>query len=143
MKLKMITFAAVLAAASMAAAHAEVSNETVKARMDGMKAIGGAMKTLGGMAGGKMEFDAAAAQAALDTVAMEAAAVPTKFEAQETDPESEAKDDIWANWDDFVAKAGALEAAAKGADGSSAAGLGAAMGAMGGACKACHSAYRL
>lgn len=140
------TLAAVLTGAILstaAIAHADVSNPAVAARMDAMKAIGGSMKTLGDMAKGATDFDAAAAQAALDTVAAKAAEVPALFEAQETDPESEAKPEIWTNWDDFVSKAQAMQAAAEGASIGSAADIGPAMGALGGTCKACHSDYRM
>lgn len=124
-------------------AHAEVSNPAVKARMDAMKAIGGAMKTLSTMAKGEAEFSAEAANAALAIMAEQAAAVPALFEAQEDDPESDAADEIWTNWDDFVAKAKALETAASSANIAGPDDIGAAMGAVGGTCKACHSDYKL
>ncbi|MGH1330389.1 MAG: c-type cytochrome [Paracoccaceae bacterium] len=126
-----------------AIAHAEVQNEAVKARMAAMKAIGGAMKTVGGMAQGKVPFDADAAAAAIAVMEAQSAQVPALFEAEESDPKSEAKPEIWTNWDDFVMKSEALNAAAKAADSSSPEALGASLGAMGGACKSCHTAYRL
>ncbi|MFT6452395.1 MAG: cytochrome c556 [Halocynthiibacter sp.] len=129
--------------ASGANAHEDVKNETVKARMMAMSAIGGAMKTVGGMAQGKVAFDAEAAAAAVAVMEAQSAKVPALFEAQEGDPKSEAKPEIWTNWDDFVAKSNALNAAAKAADTSSVEALGASLGALGGACKACHTAYRL
>ncbi|GAA3860084.1 cytochrome c [Celeribacter arenosi] len=124
-------------------ARADVENPAVMARMDAMKTIGGSLKTLGDMAKGAVAFDAAAANAALDAVEQKAAAVPALFEAQETDPESEAKPEIWTNWEDFVAKSKALEMAAAGATITDQASIGAAMGALGGTCKACHSDYRM
>jgi cytochrome c556 len=125
--------------ASGANAHEDVKNETVKARMMAMSAIGGAMKTVGV----KVAFDAEAAAAAVAVMEAQSAKVPALFEAQEGDPKSEAKPEIWTNWDDFVAKSNALNAAAKAADTSSVEALGASLGALGGACKACHTAYRL
>lgn len=133
--------AALIATATLA--HAEVTNPAVKARMDAMGAIGGSMKTLGGMAKGSMEFDAAQAQAAIDTIAENAAMVPALFEANETDPESEAAPAIWTNWDDFLMKSNALTTAAQGVTITDQASIGAAMGAIGGTCKACHSDYKL
>lgn len=129
--------------ASGAVAHAEVQNEAVKARMEAMKAIGGAMKTIGGMAQGKVAFDADAAAAAVAVMEAQSAQVPALFEAQESDPKSEAKPEIWTNWDDFVSKSQALNAAAKAADASSPEALGASLGPIGGACKSCHTAYRM
>ncbi|SEK92131.1 c-type cytochrome [Pacificibacter marinus] len=126
-----------------AVAHAAVENTAVQARMDAMKAIGGAMKTLGNMAKGSVDFDATAAEAAVDVVAVQSAMLPTLFEAQETDPMSEAKPEIWTNWDDFVAKANAMTAAAEAVSIVDAGSIGAAMEAIGGSCKGCHSEYRM
>ena len=52
---------------------------------------------------------------------------------------------IWENQADLGAKWSALGEAAKGlqaAAGTDAAAIGAALGAVGGTCKACHDAYR-
>ena len=70
--------------------------------------------------------------------------VPALFETtSNTDPEAEAKDAIWENWDDFVAKAGALQTAAEAGMGvDSPEALAAAMGPLSETCKACHSAYK-
>lgn len=141
---KLLTASAFFLSFSIAAvAHDGVENEVVKARMDAMKEIGGAMKVLGTMAKGAVEFDAVAAQAAVDAVADQSAMVPVLFEAQETDPMSEAKPEIWANWDDFVAKSNALNAAATSVSITDASSIPAALGAMGGSCKDCHTDYRM
>ena len=139
-----IVGAAVVLSVTAAIAHSAVENEAVKARMDSMSTIGMSLKTLGDMAKGTTDFDAAAANAAIDAVAAEAATIPTLFEPQETDPESEALPAIWENWDDFTAKAGDLETAATNASGSIASveDIGAAMQAIGPTCMACHREYR-
>ncbi|MEQ5869719.1 cytochrome c [Sagittula sp. NFXS13] len=123
-------------------AHSEVANPVVKARMAAMSDIGASMKTLGKMVKGETDFDAMAAQAAVDTVAARAEAAPELFEPKETDPESEALPAIWDNWDDFVTKAEALQTTAEGITITAAADLGPAMGQLGDACKACHSKYK-
>jgi cytochrome c556 len=64
------------------------------------------------------------------------------FEANETDPMSDSKAEIWTNWDDFVAKANVLQVAAEGAVITDQASIGAALGAMGKTCGACHKVYR-
>lgn len=141
---KLLTASAFFLSVSVAAvAHGGVENEVVKARMDAMKEIGSAMKVLGTMAKGAVEFDAVAAQAAVDAVADQSAMVPVLFEAQETDPMSEAKPEIWTNWDDFVAKSNALNAAATSVSITDASSIPAALGAMGGSCKDCHTDYRM
>lgn len=130
-------------AAGVAGAKEGVQNPAVKARMDAMAAIGASTRVLGDMAGGKADFDAAKAAEAAAAINATALTVPGLFEAPETDPVSEAKPEIWANWADFVAKTDALAAAAAAVDTSSLDGVKAGMGALGGSCKACHSAYRL
>jgi cytochrome c556 len=114
----------------------------VKARQEVMDANGAAMKTLGGMASGKIAFDAAAAQAAKDSLVADAAKTPDVFKNQATDPASKAKPDIWTSWDDFAAKAKDLGTAAAALDATSLDGVKAGLGAVGGACKACHTAYK-
>ncbi|WP_172297494.1 cytochrome c [Pseudoruegeria sp. HB172150] len=133
---------ATLILAATAAIAAE--NPAVVARQDAMKTIGMSTKVLGDMAKGETAFDAAAAQAAATAMAEQAAMVPALFEPEEDDPDSEAKPEIWANWDDFTAKAADLEAAAASAAGSitTAEDIGAAMQAIGPTCMACHRTYR-
>lgn len=131
------------ALAGVAVAKEGVQNPAVKARMEAMATIGANTKVLGDMAGGKAAFDAARAAEAAAAINATALTVPGLFEAAETDPVSEAKPEIWANWADFVAKTDALAAAAAAVDSSSLEGVQAGMGALGGSCKACHSAYRL
>lgn len=126
-----------------AAFAGKATEPTVKAWQDAMDANGAAAKVLGEMAGGKAAFDAAKAAEAKAALAAEAAKIPDLFKTQASDPESEAKPEIWANWSDFEAKAKALADAANALDVSSAEAIGAGMGAIGGACKACHQSYRM
>lgn len=127
-----------------AVAHSAVENEAVKARMDLMKTIGMNMKTIGDMAKGERNFDAAAATSAAATIAEKAGMIATVFEPEADDPESEAKAEIWTEWDDFTDKAGALEAAAESAAGSldSPDALPMAMANIGPTCGGCHKVYR-
>lgn len=137
--------AAVLSLAAAAAfAHEGVKNEAVMARMMAMKSIGAATKVLGQTAKGEVAFDAAAVEAALATLAEQAAATPALFEAEEDDPKSEAKPAIWSDFADFSVKAMALETAAQGAMGQmrSAEDVGGALREIGATCKGCHQSYR-
>ena len=129
-----------LLVAGAAYAETAATDANVIARQELMKGIGGAMKTLGGMAGGEMAYDAAAAEAAKAVLVANSAEIAAKFEMNAVDPATKAKPEAWANWDDFVAKATALNAAATAMDAASAEGIGAGMGDVGGACKACHMA---
>lgn len=139
-----LVFATAVLAATVSYAEGTRTDPNAIARAQTMDAIGGAMKVLGGMAGGEVAFDAAAAQAAKDAMVAAATAAPEVFKTQgAADPASEAKPEIWANWDDFAVKATALSDAANALDVTSVETIGAGMGALGGACKACHTAYRM
>jgi cytochrome c556 len=141
-KTAVVLFACIASIATVAIA-AEATDPTVKARQELMDVIGASAQTLGKMAQGETPFDAAAAEAAKAAMIEASAGIAAAFEPQATDPATKAKPEIWTNWDDFVAKGEALNAAATAADVSSVEAIGASMGAIGGACKDCHSAYRL
>lgn len=135
--MKMLKSLVVVGVVLGGAAFAETPREEL------MEDIGGVMKTLGQMAKGEVAYDAAAAEAAKATLIEKAGMIPTTFEAPPAEgEETEAKAEIWTNWDDFVGKAGALKAAAEGMDVASAEAIGAGMGTVGGACKDCHTTYR-
>lgn len=113
------------------------------ARQTLMGTIGMNTKVLGDIAGGKVAFDAAAAEAAKAAIVEAAAKIPATFEAQGTDAESKAKPDIWTNWEDFLTKADGLAKAAAALDATTVEGVQAGMAGVGGACKDCHSKYQL
>lgn len=129
--------------AGIATAQDQATDPTVIAQKDLMKSFGAAAKTLGGMASGEVAFDAAAAAAAKAALMDGSAMIPAKFETAGVDPTSKASPEIWAKWDEFVAKANALNAAATALDVASVDGIKAGMGAIGGACKDCHMSYRM
>lgn len=118
------------------------SDPDVVARQELMESNGAAMKVLGGMAAGKVAFDAEAAAKAKEQLAKDAKEITTVFKNQASDPKSEAKAAIWGSWDDFAAKAGDMATAAEALDVSSLDGIKAGLGAIGGTCKACHTAYK-
>lgn len=128
------------------AAYAEgpaATNADVIARQALMKSFGGAAKTLGGMASGEVAFDAAAAEAAKQVLVAGAAEIGAKFTNNAEDPGTKAQPEIWAGWDAFLAKAQGLGTAGAALDVASAETIGAGMGGIGGACKACHTDYRM
>lgn len=132
-----------ICAATVAVAKEGVKNEAVKARQAAMGTLGAQMKTLGGMAKGAVAFDAAAATAAVATIKESASMVPALFEAEETDPLTEAKPEIWMKWDEFTAKSDALVKAAESVDVSTLDGVKAALGQLGGTCQSCHEQFRI
>jgi cytochrome c556 len=129
--------------AGIAFAEVEATDPLVIVQKDLMKSFGRAAKALGGMASGEVAYDATAAEAAKATLVAGSADIHVKFEKAGSDPASEAKPEIWTNGDDFVAKATALNAAATALDVASADGIKAGMGAIGGACKDCHTTFRV
>ena len=134
----------IMMAAGIAVAHTNVQNAAVKARMAAMSGMGEELKTLGLMIKGTTRFDMDAARTAANAIAGHAAATPGLFEAEETDPKSEAKASIWTNFDDFTNKALELKTVALGLGNSihSAEDLVPAMSSLWATCKSCHAAYR-
>jgi cytochrome c556 len=121
---------------------ADASDPTVKAWQTLMDGQGASAKILGDMAGGKTEFDAAKAAEAAASLAASSAMIPDVFRTQASDPKSKASPKIWADYSGFEAKAADLMKAAQSMDTSTVEGVGAGMGAIGGACGACHKAYQ-
>ena len=127
----------------LATAKDGVVNEAVKARQAAMGTIAASAKVLGDMVKGAAPFDTATAAEAQAAMAATAATVPDLFRAEDGDPKSKAKPEIWANWSDFKTKADGLYQAAQALDPSTLDGVTAGMGAIGEACAACHKPYRL
>ena len=144
MNLKWLFIPLSLTTATIALAHEDVENPTVKARMMAMTNIVENMRTLGGMAKGVVIFDLEQAKEALADIESIAKTVPRLFESDETHPKSEALPMIWTNFVDFTAKSEALENAAAQALANFSAkdDLVPSMRALGGTCKSCHSTYR-
>ena len=143
MKFAKMIVAGLVLMAGVAYAEGTRTDPNSIARGTLLAAQGAAMKVLGGMAGGEMAYDAAAAEAAKAALVATSGNIAVVFEPNTTDAASEAKADVWTNWDDFAAKAKVLNAAAMALDVSSAESIGAGMGAIGGACKDCHTTYRM
>lgn len=131
----------VAALATAVFAHQGVKNPAVMARMENMSGMQNAMKRLGAMAKQEQAFDAAEAAAQADIIDRLAGEVLQRFEAREDDPKSEAKLEIWENWDDFRKKAERLERVAEPVQFNDVVQLQAWMGELQGACKACHDLY--
>jgi cytochrome c556 len=114
------------------------------ARGELMDTIGKNIGILGDMAGGKAAFDAAAAEGAKAAIVEAAGKIEATFKDQgAADPASAAKPDVWTNWDEFLADAKKLQDAAGAMDVASVESIGAGMGALGGACKDCHTEFRV
>lgn len=104
---------------------------------------------LGSMAQGRAEYDAEAAQVAADHLYHLTRVYNPALWPQGSDNASaentRALPVIWENLEDFAERFGALQSAAEamqGAAGTDLASLQGALGAVGGACAACHDNYR-
>lgn len=135
--------AGLVVAAALAALPLSADEAAIEARMASMKMIGKNIGIVAGMARGRVDFDAAGAQAALAVIAAEAAKAPELFALNVTNSESEALPAIWEKKDEFDAFAIQLAAAAgEGSGVDSLDALGPVLGAVGGTCRDCHNAFR-
>ena len=130
-----------LAATAFAAAHSPIS-----ARQAAMKAVGGQMRTLGGMAQGKIAYDDFAVLSALEIMRDAAVTARPLFPVgTETGEETRAKPEIWAADSDFDARMGQLIASldtALAAEPADLASYRPLFGAIAQNCKGCHEKYR-
>lgn len=129
--------------ATAALAHTGVKNPAVLERMELMKDVKEATGTIGGMVKGEIPFDPDRAAQARAALIEQARAIPAHFEAQETDPKSEARPEIWTDWDGFTKVAMQMEQAARGIDTSTPEGLAKGLKQLGASCAACHEPYRI
>ncbi|NBB98926.1 MAG: cytochrome c [Alphaproteobacteria bacterium] len=148
MAISRIIGSAALVVALAAPALAQ-DNPAVGARQGQFKLYGHNLAVLGGMAQGRMEYDAAMAQTAADNLFHITRHDQSRLWPEGTDSstimETRAKAEIWENLDDFTAKFVALQEASAGLQDVAGNGLDAlrpAVGAVGQACGACHEDYR-
>ncbi|MGR3713668.1 MAG: c-type cytochrome [Shimia sp.] len=124
-------------------------DHAIEARQSQMTLYAFSLGTLGAMAKGEMDYDATAAAAAASNLAaltmLDQSAMWPQGSDSASNDKSAAKADMWANFPDVMAKGKALgdaAAAMNAAAGTDLASLRGAMGPLGGACGACHKAYR-
>jgi cytochrome c556 len=134
----------VVLASPLALAHEEATG-IVKERMDLMDRQKDDMKIIGFMAKGKTPFDGPKAAAAAKDIEDTSAKIPDLFPEGTDGHPSEAKPEIWAEWDEFTGNAKSL--------GEAAAVLAATLDAgaddwkakfqeVSNACKTCHESFR-
>lgn len=144
---------AILAAAILslpaAAFAADPVEDAIAARQGYYKLLGANMGTLAGMAKGKIDYNAEAAQVAADNIV-----TLTTYNIAPLFPAGTSSDDsmntralpkIWQDFPGVGEKAAALGEAAlamQAAAGQGADALGGALGPLGGSCKGCHDTYR-
>lgn len=136
-----------ITSASFAASHASVSNKAVAARHAQMQMISYHTGVLGAIAKGEMEYSSemvdAAATNLRDLAKLNGATMWLPGTEQGAVDGSRAKAEMWTNFPDVIEKITDLANAADAMIGAAdQAAVGAAMGAIGGSCKACHEKYR-
>ena len=129
-------------------ASEEEAVQVAEKRSEAMKSLGRSMRTLKGFVEGRGTAEEAAAAATV--IADAAPTIPSLFPAgtgMAALPDSESKENIWEDWDEFVAsterleeKAAALLAVLGSGDSDR---IGAAFGDLGkNGCGGCHSKFR-
>lgn len=121
--------------------------KAVKYRQAAMTLVGSNFKPMGAMIKGEIPYDAEAfARHASDLAAVSSIDILRGFPADSEGGKSEAKAEIWFEWDDFSAKMDDMKAeAAKLAEvatGGDKAAIKKQFGATGETCKACHKKFK-
>ncbi len=133
-------------ALAFAASATGGGHSPIEQRIAAMKAVGGQMRTLGGMAQGKVDYDDFAALSALEIMRDAAITARPLFPTgTEMGFDTRAKPEIWAEGSDFDAIMGQLIAnldAAIAAEPADLASYRPLFGAIAGTCKSCHEKYR-
>jgi cytochrome c556 len=138
----------ILAVSAVALAVSAAYADPIADRKAIMKERGGLVGGLAKMAKGEVAFDAAAVKQALDGLKANEAKfdVDALFPAGSDKGDTKADPKIWGDMNGFKEAnkklSDAIDAAAA-APAADAAGLGAQVNAIGGACGGCHKAYRL
>ena len=143
-------FAVVATAAGLAMAHSGATG-IVKERMDHMGQIGKATKAIGQMLQGKTAYDAEVLEAyAREIAAAGGSKMTAMFPEGSIQGPSEARPEIWSDWDRFAGSAQELtrtaSALADGAGNERDAGPMAPetlFAVMAGTCKSCHQNFRI
>ena len=87
---------------SIAFAHSGVKDKNVKERMMLMKAMANNTKRIGQMLKKQTPFELTEVKLALEQLSSLSLQTPTVFEVNATDPKSEAKQNIWDEFDEFT-----------------------------------------
>lgn len=139
----------VLVAAPAVTRAASSPENVVKYRQTVMKAIGAHMGGIGAVLKGEVDYGPKHIEEHAEAINGMAQILADAFreDVGTSGGETAAKQEIWSDWNDFVAKAKGLEEAAGNlgdlAEGGDMAAIGDGVKALGGACGACHNTFRV
>ena len=143
MKTKIFSAVTLVLSVNLAFAHSDATG-AVKARMEGMKSIAAASKTLLNIAKEKEAFDASTVQETAETLRQHAVEIPKLFREKDLSKPTEAKAELWEEWPDFLRLSKELETAAMAAgEAKSPEELAGNIALISQNCKACHALYRV
>lgn len=137
--------------AAAALAHGGATG-IVKERMDQMGAVSKAMKAIGAMLKGAESYDAERVRTLANEIGeMGGERLVALFPENSLDPPTEARPEIWSDWERFERQANEMQDAARAlagaADGprgdTSPASPDQMFRTLGGTCKACHESFRI
>ena len=142
-----VLFAFCALSAAVPAANAGALEDAVEYRQAVMNVFSWNLGHMGAMVKGEVPFDKAAfARYAGDLSNAASLHVLDGFPDDSVSDDSDAKDEIWLDWEDFEAKYGKMREATaaldKAANGGDEAAMKAAFKETGGSCKGCHKAYK-
>ncbi|WP_264211556.1 c-type cytochrome [Leisingera thetidis] len=143
---KTFAFLAILAALAIgstapATARDGISKHVTR-RMALMTSQKAAMDVLAGMMAGRTAFDRDKARSARRQLIRSTGSIRKHFKKPRLDPRSNARPLIWHAWEDFKARAGTAEAAAKGLNTRSLPALRRTLPGLMQSCLSCHETYR-
>ncbi len=140
--LAMAALAAALSIASATSAH-DGANGAVKKRMDAMESVGAALKRLN-LRTRSQQVSPQQAREAVALIRNVALNTPRLFEEQDLSAPTEAKPEIWSDWDEFVDLSQNLAAYTERLDAAigNPEALAGEIRRMGEICSACHRRYR-
>jgi cytochrome c556 len=147
MRKHLLTSLVALSLAAPAMAADSPTERAIKYRQAAMTVVGSNFKPMGAMIKGEIPFDAAVfARHAEDLSAIAGVDILRGFPEDSEGKGSDAKPDIWLDWEDFKAKMEDMTretaALAKVAAGSDKAAIKDQFGKTAKTCKACHKAYK-
>ncbi len=146
-RLTMIGFSAALLLGSVTASAEDAVEQAIDYRSGLMEVMGWNLKQMGAMLKGKKPFDQATfARRARDLNAASHLDILAGFPEDSVDDDSDAKDEIWLDWENFTAKLDSMrdksEALAQAAASGEVEAVRSSFSELAKACKGCHKAFR-